>query len=52
MTLHWKAVEQYFTVVLLVFQFYPGCNFGKFINFGLNSTVRNERVNLKVGIFY
>ena len=33
MTIHWKAVEQYFTVVLtFVFQFYPGCNFGKFLN--------------------
>ena len=35
MTIHWKAVEQYFTVVLFVFQFYPVCNFGKFIKFGL-----------------
>ena len=39
MTIHWKAVEQYFTVILFVFQF---CNFGKFINFGLG-TVRSER---------
>ena len=23
MTIHWKAAEQYFTVVLFVFQFYP-----------------------------
>ena len=31
---HWKADEQYFTVVLFnVFQFYPVCNFG---NVGLN----------------
>ena len=43
MTIHWKAVEQYFTVVLFVFQFYPVCNFGGFINFGLG-TVRSERV--------
>ena len=32
MTIHWKAVEQNFTV--FVFQFYPVCNFGKFGNFG------------------
>ena len=31
------AVEQYFTVVLVVFQFFPVCNFGKFINFGLDT---------------
>ena len=43
MTIYWKAVEQYFTVVLSVFQFYPVCNFGKFINCGLG-TVRSERV--------
>ena len=40
MTIQWKAVVQYFTVVLLVFQF---CNFGKCINFGLG-TVGIERV--------
>ena len=44
MTIHWKAVEQYFTVVLFVFQFYPVCNFGKVISFGFG-TVRSERVN-------
>ena len=28
-TIHWKAVEWYFTVVLFVLQFYPRvCNFG------------------------
>ena len=43
MTLHWKAVEQYFTVVPFVFQFHPECNLRKFINFGLG-TVRSERV--------
>ena len=41
MTIHWKAVEQYFTVVLFVIQFYTVCNFGKLINFGLG-TVRRE----------
>ena len=35
MTIHWKAVEQYFIVALVVIQFYQVCNFGKFINFGL-----------------
>ena len=43
MTIHWKAVEQYFTVVLFVFLSYPVCNFGKFISYGLN-TVRSEIV--------
>ena len=43
MTIHWKAVEQYFTVRLFVFQLYIVCNFRKFINFGLG-TVRNEMV--------
>ena len=27
MTIHWKAVEQYFTAVMFIFQFYPVCNF-------------------------
>ena len=31
------AVEQYFTVVLFVSQFYPVCNFPKFNNFGLGT---------------
>ena len=43
MTIHWKAVEQCFTVVLFVFQFYPFCNFGTFIHFGLG-IVRSEEV--------
>ena len=34
-------------MVLYVFQFYPVCNFGNFINFGLG-TVRSERVKLEV----
>ena len=34
-TIHWKAVEQYFTVVLFVFQFYSVCSFGKLINVAL-----------------
>ena len=29
----WKGVEQYFTVVLFVFQFYSVCNLGKVISF-------------------
>ena len=44
MPFHWKAVEQYFTVVLFVVQFYPVCNFETFINFGVG-TVRSERLN-------
>ena len=44
MTIHWKAVEHHFIVVLFVFQFYPVCSFRKFINFGLG-TVRSERLN-------
>ena len=46
MTIHWKAVEPYLTVVLFAFQCYLACNFGKFITFGLGN-VRSERVNLK-----
>ena len=33
MTIHWKAVEQYFTVVLFLFQLYAVCYFAK------NSTI-------------
>ena len=44
MTIHWKAVEQCFTVVLVVFQFYPVYNSGKFINVGLG-TVKSESDN-------
>ena len=29
MLIHWNVVEQYFTVVLFVFQFNPVCNFRK-----------------------
>ena len=43
MAIHWKAVEQYFAVVLFAFQFYPICNVGKCISFGLG-TARGERV--------
>ena len=44
MTIHWKAVEHYFIVVLLIFNFFcPGYNFEKFINFELDF-VRSERV--------
>ena len=45
MIVRWKAVEQYFTVVLFVFQFHPVCNLGKFISFGLG-TVSSERVKV------
>ena len=36
MTIYWKAVEQYFTVGLFVFQFYLVCNSGKFAPFNLD----------------
>ena len=36
MTIHWKAVKQYFSVVLFVFQFYLVCNFGKLFTLNLN----------------
>ena len=42
MTVSWKTVEQYFTVVMFALQFYSVCNFGKFINFGLRA-VRSEK---------
>ena len=45
MPIHWKAVEQYFTVVLFVFQCNPVCNFGKFISFGLG-TVKSEGIKI------
>ena len=44
-TIHWKAVEQNFTVMLFVFQFYPVCNFATFIIFGLG-TDRSEGVKI------
>ena len=47
MTIHWKAVEQYFTVVLFVFSFYLVRNFGKLISFRLG-TVRSERVQYQI----
>ena len=43
MTIQRTVVEQDFSVVLFVFQFYPVFNFGQFINFGLGS-VASERV--------
>ena len=45
MTIHWKAVEHYFAMVLL--SIYPVCNFGKFVNFGFG-TVRSERVKADI----
>ena len=41
MTIHWEAVELYFTVMLFVVHFFPVCNFGKMIDFGLR-TVNSE----------
>ena len=43
MAIHWKAVEQYFTALLVGFKFDPVYNFENFINFG-RGTVRSERV--------
>ena len=37
----------YCGTVVFVFQFYPVCSFGKFINFALG-TVRSERVNTRI----
>ena len=37
MNIHWKSVDQHFTVVLFVFQFHPVFDFGKFIKFGLQA---------------
>ena len=45
MTVHLNAIEQYSTVVLLGFQFYVVCNFGKFTSFALD-TVRSESQSL------
>ena len=39
------------SVVLFVFQFYPVCNFGRFISFGLG-TVISERVELRGDVIY
>ena len=44
MTIHWKAVEQYFIVVLFGFQFHPDYNFGNYISFG-HGIVRSDMVN-------
>ena len=55
MTIHWKADEQYFTVVVNVFQFVPVFNFRKFINFGvatvLTGTRRNENLSIAFHFF-
>ena len=48
-SIHWKALEQYFTAVLFVFKFYPLCNFGTFIKFGL-VTIKCERLKKSVRI--
>ena len=50
MTIRWKAVEKYFTVVLFSFHFYIVCCFGKFISFA-PSTVRSERVKIQTLLF-
>ena len=40
MTIHWKAVELYFTVVLFVMFF--NINFGKFVYFGIGTLVSDR----------
>ena len=47
MTIHWKAVEQYFTVVLFVFQFYSDCNFYNFLDQAL-SEVKGQRIKTSI----
>ena len=42
-TIYWKAVKQYFNVVLFIFLFYSVFNFGKFVRF-LLGTARSKRV--------
>ena len=42
--INWKAVKQYFTVVLFVCQLYAICNFGECIDFRLGRD-RSESVN-------
>ena len=51
MTIHWKAVEQYCTVVLFVCQFYPVCNYGKFISLELGA-VKSEIVKRILTLCY
>ena len=50
MTIQWKAVEQYFTVVLFVFHFTQGVILKKNVNVGFCS-VRSERATVKVVCF-
>ena len=51
MTIHWKPVEQYLTVVQFIFQVCSVRNFGKFVNFGLG-TVRSESANYDCACFF
>ena len=45
-TIRWKAVEQYLTVELFIFQFCPVCNFGKFVHdFGLGVNILRWHLN-------
>ena len=48
-TRKWKAVEQFFTMVLFVFQFYTVLE--NFVSFGLGTT-RSERVNKTCFVFF
>ena len=46
-TIRWKAVEQYFTVVMFVLPFLPVCNLGKVIHFGLG-TLKSEKDEIAI----
>ena len=45
MTIHWKAVEQYLSLLLFVFQLKPVCNFGKF-----NNSARDVALSEVIGL--
>ena len=47
MTIHWKAVEQCFTVMLFGCRFYSVCSFAKFINFVLKLSARVKGLKIR-----
>ena len=49
MTIHWKAVELYFSVVPFVFSILQSLNFGKFINFGLGMVSHVKSITILHG---
>ena len=42
MTIHWKAVESYFTVEPFFFQFYTVCNFGKLVTVSSEGLIKRS----------